>query len=63
MYVSMCASVCNNVTWFESIMKQAYMTANITAVFYMIPYTIKTKQPLIEIFKKAHLLHHFNIFK
>lgn len=57
----MYASVCRSVT--ESIMKQAYLAVNITVVFYLIPYIIKPKQPLIKKFKKACLLHHFNVFK
>lgn len=57
----MYASVCKSVT--ESVMKQSHLAVNITVVFYLIPYTIKPKQPLIEKLKKACLVHHFNLFK
>lgn len=57
----MYASVGRNMT--ESIMKQAHLAVSITILFYLIPYIIKPNQPLIEKFKKACLLQHFNIFK
>lgn len=58
MYLS---SVRRSVT--VSIMKQAHLAVSITVVFYLIPYITKPKDPLIEKFKKACLLHKCNIFK